>query len=89
MSVTDDPPAPTLPLLGEEPKLVRPDTDDLRLWSVTTLIGALDKPALVYWAALETAKAAVDKVAVWSSILDSDGRDEAINRAGHRRTSRR
>jgi hypothetical protein len=79
MSVTDDPPAPTLPLLGEEPKLVRPDTDDLRLWSVTTLIGALDKPALVYWAALETAKAAVDKVAVWSSILDSDGRDEAIN----------
>jgi len=76
--VTDDPPAPTLPLLGEEPKLVRPDTDDLRLWSVTTLIGALDKPALVYWSASETAKAAVDRMAVWTSILENDGRDEAI-----------
>jgi hypothetical protein len=76
---TTDPPASTLPIFGEEPKLVTPDQDDLRLWSVTTLIGALDKPALVYWAALETAKAAVDKVSVWTSILDSDGRDEAIN----------
>jgi hypothetical protein len=34
--------------------------DDLRCWSVTTIIGALDKPALVYWAATETAKAAVE-----------------------------
>ena len=29
------------------------------MYSVTTIIGALDKPALLYWAAEETAKAAV------------------------------
>lgn len=35
-----------------------PDTD-LRLWSVTTIIGVLDKPALLYWSAEQTALAAV------------------------------
>jgi hypothetical protein len=76
---TDGPTAPALPLLGEEPKLVKPNADDLRLWSVTTLLSVLDRPALVYWAALETAKGAIDKAKVWQSILENDGRDEAIN----------
>ena len=34
--------------------------DDQRFWSVTTIIGTLDKPALVYWAADMTARAAID-----------------------------
>ena len=76
--MTEDPIAPTLPLLGEEPKVVTPDDEDVRYWSVTTIIGCLDKPALVPWAAIKTAEAAVDKVKVWQSIYESEGRDEAI-----------
>jgi hypothetical protein len=72
------PDAPALPVLGEEPKLVAPDAADERYWSVTTIIGCLDKPALVPWAAIKTAEAAVDKLDTVRSILDSDGRDEAI-----------
>ena len=50
----------TLDHVGQSPiDDAKPEPDDLRMWSVTTIIGALDKPALVYWAAEETAKAAV------------------------------
>lgn len=35
------------------------EPDDLKLWSVTTILGVLDKPALLYWAAEQTANAAV------------------------------
>lgn len=69
----------TLPLIGEEPRLVAPEITDLRLWSVTTIIGCLDKPALVPWAALETAKAAVDQEKVWRSRLEHEGRDAAVD----------
>jgi hypothetical protein len=72
------PDAPALPILGEKPKLVAPDPQDERFWSVTTIIGCLDKPALVPWAANKTAEAAVDKLDTVRSILESDGRDEAI-----------
>jgi len=72
------PDAPALPLIGEEPRLVAPDVADERYWSVTTIIGCLDKPALVPWAAIKTAEAAVDKLDTVQSILASDGRDEAI-----------
>lgn len=72
-------PSTALPLLGEEPVLAPPDPDDVRLWSVTTLIGVLDKPALVPWAAIKTAEAAIDKANTWQSILEQDGRAEAIN----------
>lgn len=51
--------------------------DDQRLWSVTTIIGVLDKPALVYWAANETAAAAVDDHEIWIPMARSRGRDEA------------
>jgi hypothetical protein len=79
MKATAMPPdAPALPVLGEQPKLVAPAADDERYWSVTTIIGCLDKPALVPWAANKTAEAAVDKLDTVSSILQSDGRDEAI-----------
>lgn len=51
--------------------------DDVRHWSVTTIIGALDKPALVYWAANETAKAALAFRDTWASIEESSGTAEA------------
>lgn len=45
--------------LGQPPEDTKPDDEDLRLWSVTTIIGCLDKPALLYWAAEQTALAAI------------------------------
>ena len=53
--------------------------DDIRHWSVTTIIGALDKPALVPWAALETARAAVAHVDAWRSIEDANGSEAAVD----------
>lgn len=50
----------------------KPTPVDVQLWSVTTIIGALDKPALVYWAADETAKAAVERQDIWRPMADAD-----------------
>ena len=50
--------------------------DDLQLWSVTTIIGALGKEGLVYWAATETAKAAIHSQASWHGIQADHERDE-------------
>lgn len=49
-----------------------PNDDDLQLWSVTTILGALDKPALLYWAAEQTALAAVHNTATWRGMIDDD-----------------
>lgn len=56
----------------------KPEPGDEKYWSVTTVIGALDKPALVHWSAIETAKAAVDHLDVVQSRLEREGRDSAI-----------
>lgn len=65
--------------LGQSPLEVRSaDPDDLTLWSVTTIIGALDKPALLYWAAEEAAKSAIDNVATWQAMLEDQGRAETV-----------
>lgn len=64
--------------LGQEPIDVKPEPDDLRYWSVTTIIGALDKPALVYWSANETAKAAVADRKAWLARLENEGEESAI-----------
>lgn len=64
--------------IGQEAVQVnKPDPDDLTLWSVTTIIGALDKPALLYWAAQQTADAAIDKLNTWQAMLEDEGRDAA------------
>lgn len=56
--------------LGQEPvDITQPDETDLILWSVTTIIGALDKPALMYWSAEETARAAISQQATWRGML--------------------
>lgn len=46
----------------------KPADDDQRLWSVTTIIGALDKPALLWWARQKVAEAAVAETDVWQAI---------------------
>lgn len=45
------------------------DREDVLHWSVTSIIGVLDKPALLYWAAEQTAVAAVGSQATWRGML--------------------
>ncbi|MGA5467150.1 hypothetical protein [Mycobacterium sp. NPDC050041] len=69
----------TTPTLGQDAVDVKgPDDDDLTLWSVTTIIGVIDKPALLYWAAEQTANAAIDSVSTWQAMADDEGRDAAV-----------
>lgn len=73
------PTANPLELLGQPIEDVKkPEAEDLKCWSVTTLIGALDKPALMYWAAEQTAKCAVEQYSAWVAIAKSAGQAEAI-----------
>jgi len=55
-----------------------PEVDDERFWSVTTLLRCLDKPALLQWAAKQTATAAVDELDDLPSRLERDGYDETV-----------
>lgn len=65
--------------VGPTPEDVKkPGDDDQRMWSVTTLIGALDKPALVYWSATETAKAAVASLRTVATMVEEQGPDAAV-----------
>lgn len=65
--------------LGQPAEDVKSETaDDLVLWSVTTIIGVLDKPALMYWAAEQAASAAIDNEATWKGMLEDRGREEAV-----------
>jgi hypothetical protein len=50
----------------------KPADDDLQLWSVTTILGALDKPALLYWASEQAALAAIHSEATWRGMLADD-----------------
>ena len=45
---------------------------------MTTIIGALDKPALLYWAAEETAKAAVQQAPYLAQRIETEGQDAVI-----------
>jgi hypothetical protein len=59
--------------------VAKPEAEDLRLWSVTTLINVLDKPALTYWAAEETAKAAVAIARTLPARLEEEGAAAVID----------
>lgn len=64
--------------LGQEiVEVSKAEDDDLTLWSVTTIIGVLDKPALLYWAAQQSAQAAVDDIEVWQALAGRS-REEAV-----------
>lgn len=58
----------------------KPEPEDLRMYSVTTILGVLDKPALVYWAANETADAAVRQAKYLAQRVESEGK-EAVAKA--------
>lgn len=78
-----------LELLGQAVLDVdKPDPDDLRLWSVTTIIGVLDKPALLYWAAEQTAKAAVRMAKTLPARIDEDGEEAVVKQLRDARFSR-
>lgn len=52
--------------------------DDLVLWSVTTIIGVLEKPALLYWTAEEAAKAAVASHRSLGQRIEEEGEEAVI-----------
>jgi hypothetical protein len=56
-----------------------PEKDDLRFFSVTTILKALNSPALEYWAIKTTATRALDSPATISAMLEEVGRDSTIN----------
>lgn len=66
-----------LPRQGEV-RDAKAEPDDERLYSVTTIIGILDKPALIPWAVGVTAEKVVAKLDVIGRHVADDGPDEAI-----------
>lgn len=65
--------------LGQAPEdVAQAEPSDLRLWSVTTIIGCLDKPALLYWAAEQTALAAVASAGSLSTRLQEEGEQPVV-----------
>lgn len=64
---------------GQEPlDGQKPAADDLRLWSVTTILGCLEKPALLYWASEQTAKEAVRVAKTLPARVEEDGAEATI-----------
>jgi hypothetical protein len=58
--------------------VAEPNKDDLQLWSVTTVLGALHKEGLMYWACEQAANCAIDSEATWKAMLADDGREAAM-----------
>lgn len=56
----------------------KPEKDDTRLFSVTTILGTMDKPALLYWAAEQSAKAAVRIASTLAQRVEEEGDDQVI-----------
>lgn len=54
------------------------ESDDRKFWSVTTIIGALEKPALLYWAAEQAAIQAVTVAGTLAARIEEEGRDNII-----------
>lgn len=69
----------TAPALGQPPEDgAEEQPGDRRLWSVTTIIGVLDKPGLLYWAAEQAAAAAVSIAGSLEQRVREDGEAEVI-----------
>lgn len=56
----------------------KPEPGDTQFVSVTTIIGALDKPALMYWAAEQTAEAAVRVAGSLSARIAEEGKEAVV-----------
>jgi hypothetical protein len=72
--VTDQPLLQILP----EVTVDKPAPDDLRLWSVTTILKVLAKPAIEYWQREEVAKAFVGIRKSLNARVEEDGEDAMI-----------
>ncbi|MCC6619446.1 MAG: hypothetical protein IT341_10470 [Chloroflexi bacterium] len=59
-------------VVGQPEIEVSAEPDDRLFWSVTTLLGAIDKPALLFWAAEQAALAAVHSESTWRGMLADD-----------------
>jgi hypothetical protein len=70
-------PAPADVRLGHE-DVPKPSEDDERFWSVTTIIGQLDKPALLYWSAEEAAKCAVSVARSLPARIEEEGPEAVV-----------
>ena len=69
----------TIPVKGLEPEdVAKPGDDDAKFHSVTTLIGALDKPALIYWSAEQTALAAVRSAGSLERRIEEEGEENVV-----------
>lgn len=69
----------TIAELGQEAlDIPKPDDGDSQLWSVTTINGVIDKPALMYWSAECAAETAIDNQATWQAMLEDRGRGETV-----------
>lgn len=68
-----------LPKQGQVAEASSAQPDDDRFHSVTTMIGCLDKPALVPWTAIETAKGVVRNMDVVQARLANEGEESAID----------
>lgn len=79
---------PTLLEILTDVDVAKPAPDDLRMYSVTTILGALDKPALLYWAAEEAAKAAVLQAKYLAQRVESEGSEKIIKELRDARFSR-
>lgn len=69
--------APQLGLPAEDVR--KPEAEDERYRSVTTILNVIDKPGLIYWSASETAAAAVRTQATWQAMMRDQGEAEAID----------
>lgn len=67
------------PQLGLTPIDIKTADDQDRLfWSVTSIIGVLEKPGLMYWSAEEAAKAAVSSAKSLPARIDEEGEAAVI-----------
>lgn len=70
---------PNLLQTFEEVTVAKPTEEDQRLWSVTTIISVLDKPALIWWSAEETAKAAIAIRRSIAQRVEEEGEESVID----------
>lgn len=68
---TQIPPALGQPAIENAPQA----PDDMVLWSVTTILKTLGSEGLIYWAAEQTALAAIHNEATWRGMLTDDAPD--------------
>lgn len=52
--------------------VTKTEDHDQALWSVTTILGALDRPALTYWACEKAAVAAINQHNTWRGMIKDD-----------------